>query len=500
MSQSKKLSAVVLAAGQSKRFKGKGAKVLHPVCGRPILGHVLETLRDVHRKARLHTVCLVVPPGKLVEKAIDVSGYPFEVVFATQRRPRGTGDAVATGLKALGRTDEVLVLAGDAPLVRAPSLVSLVQKRRKTKAAGAILTAVLTDGGPYGRVLRNATKITGVVEARDATPEQRAIREINTCTYVFSRKTLERVLPRLRADNAQREIYFTDVVGETVAAGESLIGSEGDPDEVLGTNTRAELATVTRLMRERILDDLMDRGITVVDPGTTYVDAGVVCGADTVLLPNTFLEGTTTIGTGCEIGPNVRLVDTRVDDNATVTFAVAVQARIGREARVGPFASLRPGTVLGPRAEMGSFGEMKNAKIGEGVKVHHFSYLGDVNVGRGTNIGAGVITSNYDGRNKHATTIGPEAFIGSDSILVAPVRVGRGAYTGSGSVVTHDVRAGEVVYGVPARPQRKAAKPKVQAKKKPVRKRSSRRTVEKKGVRGSSSAKALRSPGQRGGR
>jgi bifunctional UDP-N-acetylglucosamine pyrophosphorylase/glucosamine-1-phosphate N-acetyltransferase len=219
-------------------------------------------------------------------------------------------------------------------------------------------------------------------------------------------------------------------------------------------------------MRDRIIAGLMDGGVTVVDPATTYVDAGVRCGADTVLLPFTFLEGDTSIGAGCEIGPSVRLVDTSVADGAKVTFAVARSSKIGSGATVGPFASLRPGTVLGKGAEMGSFGEMKNAKIGEGVKVHHFSYLGDVTVGKGTNIGAGTITCNYDGKEKHPTTIGGDVFIGSDSILVAPVRVGRGAYTGAGSVVTRDVRPGELVYGVPATPQRKAAERKKGAGKK----------------------------------
>jgi bifunctional UDP-N-acetylglucosamine pyrophosphorylase/glucosamine-1-phosphate N-acetyltransferase len=281
---------------------------------------------------------------------------------------------------------------------------------------------------------------------------------VNLCTYAFDRAALEKALPRVGSDNAQGERYLTDVAAELVAGGQGLTSVTGDLEEVFGTNTRAEFAAVSRIMRDRIVGDLMDAGVTVIDPDTTYVDAGVKVGADTVLRPNVYLEGTTTIGSRCEIGPGVQLIDSSVADDATVTFAVARGTRIGPAATVGPFASLRPGTVLARGAKAGTFAEMKNARIGEGAKVPHLSYMGDVTVGRGSNIGAGTITSNYDGKNKHATKIGDDVFIGSDSILVAPVRVGRGAYTGAGSVVTRDVGAGELVYGVPASPRKRRAK------------------------------------------
>jgi bifunctional UDP-N-acetylglucosamine pyrophosphorylase/glucosamine-1-phosphate N-acetyltransferase len=241
----------------------------------------------------------------------------------------------------------------------------------------------------------------------------------------------------------------------------------------VGTNTRYDFANVARLARERIVGELMDRGVTVVDPDTTYVDAGVIVGADTVVHPNTFLEGTTRIGGHCEIGPNTRLVDTTVGDEAMVTFTVARKTKIGPAATVGPFVSLRPGTVLKKGAHVGTFAEMKNAEIGEGAKVPHFSYLGDVSVGPRSNIAAGTITSNYDGKDKHRTKIGDDVFIGSDTILVAPVRVGSGAYTGAGSVVTRDVPAGGLVYGVPAEPRKRKAKAKAKgSKKKPAKKRT----------------------------
>ena len=469
------LAAVVLAGGRSTRFGGTTSKVLHPLWGRTLLGHVLEALRAVHRSTRLREVCVVVPPGKEIERALASERFPFKVSFAVQRAAKGTGDAAQVALRKLGPSGEVLVCSGDVPLIGAETLVSLVRARRESNAPAAVLTAVLPDPGQLGRVMRRGGEIAGVVEVWDATPEQLAIREINTCTYAFSREALEHALPRLREDNAKGERYLTDVVGLLAADGERLAGVEGDPDEVLGTNTKAELAHVARIARRRIVHGLMDGGVTVIDPDTTYVDAGVQCGADTVLHPNTFLEGVTKVGAGCEIGPNVRLVDTKVGDGASVTFAVARESKIGPGASVGPFASLRPGTVLAKGAKAGTFSEMKNARIGEGSKVPHFSYLGDVTVGRGSNIGAGTITCNYDGKDKHPTSIGDDVFIGSDSILVAPVRVGSKAYTGAGSVVTRNVRSGELVYGVPAVPKKrstsKKAKPKAATGKKKIVKR-----------------------------
>lgn len=466
MARGRSLSAVVLAAGRSKRFGGQRPKVLHPLWGRSVLARVLDTLALVHRTVKITEVCVVVPPGRAVRKALEAERYPFIVNYATQKDPTGTGDAARIGVRRLARSDDVLVLAGDVPLVAASSLVELVGALRSSDAAAAVLTAVLDDAGAYGRIIRSQEWITGIVEARDATPDQLAIREINTCTYAFSRPALERVLPSLRPNNVQKEKYLTDSIGALVDLGEHVTSVEGAPEDVLGTNTRGEFARVASIVRERIIADLMDGGVTVIDPGSTYVDEGVRCGPDTVLRPGTILEGATVVGAGCQIGPSVHLVDTKVGDGATVSFAVARESKIGAEASVGPFASLRPGTVLARGAKAGTFAELKNARIGEGSKVPHLSYLGDVTVGRNANIGAGTITSNYDGARKYETVIGDEVFVGSDSILVAPVRVGRGAYTGAGSVVTRDVRPGELVYGVPAEPRKRGEG------KKPARRRS----------------------------
>ncbi len=454
------LNAIVLAAGRSKRFKGSSPKVLHPLCGRPLIAHILETLRDLHRTSKLGTVCLVVPPGKAVEKALAGTKYPFKLTFAVQAEPGGTGHATQVGLRKLAKTGDVLVLGGDAPLVRTESLRQLVESRRNAKASGSVLTARFDEPPPYGRILRTEGTLTGIVEARDATPEQLAIKEINTCVYDFDAEALARVLPKLKTDNAQGERYLTDAIGLLVGAGHAITSVEGHADDVMGTNTRAELAQITKTKRDQIIQFLMDAGVTVIDPDTTYVDVGVTVGPDTVLRPNTFLEGTTKIGAASDIGPNTRLVDTSVGDETTVTFTVAREAKIGPQATVGPFVSLRPGTVLAKGAHVGTFAEMKNTKIGEGSKIPHFSYLGDTTVGKGSNIAAGTITSNYDGKDKHATTIGDDVFIGSDTILVAPVRVGRGAYTGAGSVVTRDVPPGGLVYGVPARKRERNKKTK----------------------------------------
>jgi bifunctional UDP-N-acetylglucosamine pyrophosphorylase/glucosamine-1-phosphate N-acetyltransferase len=480
--------AIVLAAGRSRRFRGSQPKVLHPLAGRPILVHVLETLRQVHRGARLGSVCVVVPPGGTVERALGGTKLPFPVSFAVQKDAGGTGAATAIGLRKLGPADDVLVLAGDMPLVRPESLVGMVRALRADDAAAVVLSATTDRRLPYGRVVRSGAGIQRIVEAKDATDAELAIRELNLSTYAFRRDALAAALPKLRTNNAQGERYLTDVVGELASSDERVTGANGDVEEALGTNTRADFAYVSSVVRGRIIDELMDAGVTVIDPDTTYVDAGVRVGPDTVLRPNTSLEGGTSIGSGCAIGPFVRLVDTAVADGAEVTFAVAVGSRIGPGAEVGPFASLRTGTVLRRGAKAGTFVETKAADIGEDAKVPHLSYMGDVRIGPRTNVGAGSITGNYnpfelapDGSTKHRTTIGADAYIGSDTTFIAPVRLGDGAQTGAGSVVTRNVKAGELVFGVPARRAGDA--------KRRVRKKNAARTRKTSGAKETTGAK-----------
>ncbi|HVE91554.1 MAG TPA: bifunctional UDP-N-acetylglucosamine diphosphorylase/glucosamine-1-phosphate N-acetyltransferase GlmU [Actinomycetota bacterium] len=454
-----RVGAIILAGGRSVRFRSATPKVLHTAAGRPLVVHVLETLREVHRRQKISRACLVVPPGGAVESALAGIGLPFDLEFAVQKQPRGTGDAARGGLGPLKDCDEVIVLAGDAPLVLAGSIGGLIAARRRRGAGAAVLTARLEDPRSYGRIVRRGGRIEAIVEERDATPEQRQISEVNASCYAFARDSLAAELPRLRASNVQRELLLTDVIGRLAAKG-GVTSREGEPGEVLGANTRRDFELVTSILRRRVLDSLMDAGVTVVDPATTYVDAGVSVGPDSVLHPMTFLEGATRVGAACEIGPAARLVDCDVADGARIAFAVARSARIGPRVEVGPFASLRPGTVLHEGSKAGTFVEMKNADVGEGAKVPHLAYMGDVTIGRGSNVGAGTITCNYDpfkpgpdGSTKHRTEIGEDVYISSDTMLVAPVTLGDGSRTGAGSVVTHDVPPGELVYGVPARPR-----------------------------------------------
>lgn len=448
------LGAVVLAGGRSMRFRSEAPKVLHPAAGRPLIVHVLEALRGAHGTVPIDAAAIVVPPGGEVEEALGSLDLPFELRFVVQDPPLGTGDAARIGLEALEEVDEVLVCAGDVPLVRPESLSGLVEERRSSGAAVALLSAVLDDPGSYGRVVRSDGEVTAVVEAKDASAEQLGIGEINVSIYAFSADALRKALPRLSDDNSQGEYYLTDAVG-ILGAEAGIAAVVGVSEEALGMNTRADLAEVLAVLRRRKLDELMASGVTVIDPGATYVDVDVAVGPDTTLLPNTYLEGSTRVGTGCEIGPEARLVDTEVEDGAAVTFAVARDSRIGPDVSVGPYASLRPGTVLERGAKAGTFVETKEAHIGEGAKVPHLAYMGDVSVGARSNIGAGTITCNYDGEQKHRTTIGDDVFIGTNNSLRAPLDVGDGAYTGAGSVVTHDVGSGELVFGNPARPRKR---------------------------------------------
>jgi bifunctional UDP-N-acetylglucosamine pyrophosphorylase/glucosamine-1-phosphate N-acetyltransferase len=337
---STRLAVVVLAGGQSKRFGSPTPKVVHPLLGRPLIGHVVQTLAELHRSSKLAGVTVVVPPGKLVEAALAGQPVPFHLSFAVQRLPRGTGDAARVALAKLPKATEVLVIAGDSPLLQASTLHELVRQRRASGAAAAVLTAILDDPGDYGRVVRDGGRVAEIVEAPDATIAQRHIREINTSTYVFARDALAAALPKLRTNNVQGEYYLTDAVRLLVGAGRPVVAVQGGHDEALGTNTRRDYALVLGRLRRRVLARLMDAGVTILDPNATYVDVDVAVGADTVLRPNTSLEGSTRIGAGCDIGPNVWLIDTTVGDGASVMFATARAARVRAGARVGPFADL----------------------------------------------------------------------------------------------------------------------------------------------------------------
>ena len=429
-------AAVVLPAGKGTRFRSERAKVLHEVAGRTLLRWVLEALRPL---GLARTVVVVGHQGDDVAAEAAAAGLPG-LVTVRQPEQRGTGHAVRCAVEAgaLDDVDTVLVVPGDVPLLRSDDLRDVLAAHERSGDEVTLLTARLADPSGYGRVLRDAhQRVIGVVEHRDASDAQRRIDEICTSVYAFRRESLAAELGSLRTDNDQGEEYLTDVIAPLAERGAGAV--VGDAESVAGVNDRVQLAAAGAVLRRRILERLMLDGVTVVDPATTYVGADVSVGVDTVLLPATHLEGRTRVGRGAVVGPSSRLVDAVVADGATVQASVVIEAEVGPDAVVGPFSYLRPGTRLGPRAKAGTFVEMKNTTVGAGSKVPHLSYMGDATIGEGANIGAGTITCNYDGRAKHPTVIGDGAFIGSDTMLIAPVVIGARAVTGAGSAITKDV-------------------------------------------------------------
>jgi len=434
-------AAVVLAAGRGTRFRSNLPKVLHRAAGRTLLGHVLAALEGLP----LSHVMVVVAPGAVeVEEEVARWGARLEVDTSTvvQREQRGTGDALDVALAALpAAVGRVLVLPGDTPLLRPATLRGLLDIDASVPLA--MLTAEPADPSGYGRVLRDATgAVTGIVEDRDADEDQRRVREINAGMYMLDRATVAPLVAALGADNAQGERYLTDVVADIGARPGAAVAVLADAREVGGVNDRVQLADAAAELRRRHLDRLMRDGVGVVDPAHTYVDVDVTVGPDTVLMPGTILEGSTSVGAGATLGPATHLTDCEVGDGAVVHSTRAVEARIGAGCEVGPFAHLRPGTVLGEEVRVGAFVQTKNATIGAHAKVPHLAYVGDAAVGAGANIACGVVTVNFDGRDKHRTTIGEGAFVGCGTMLVAPVEVGDGAFIGAGSTITDDVPDG----------------------------------------------------------
>ena len=455
MRHSRPLAAVVLAAGEGTRMKSSVPKVLHPLCGRPMLMHVIGALEQLP----LTRIVVVVGHGaeRVIKTLHEETDVPLE--FVEQRVQRGTGDAVSVALTVfpdeLDGEDDIVVVPGDTPLLRAETVAALARDHDESGAAATVLTAVLPDPTGYGRIVRGKEgRVESIVDHWDATPEERVIDEVNTSIYCFRRGLIAPALRRLSPENAQGEYYLTDAIAVLRAAGHMVIAmTSPDTAEAMGVNDRLQLAEAEAALRARINARWMREGVAMVDPSHTYIDATVTLGAEVQLFPGVMLEGRTTVAAGAVIGPDTRLTDTVVGEGATVTYSVAREAEIGEGASVGPFAHLRPGTRLGKDSKAGSFVEIKSSEVGDGAKVPHLAYVGDAEIGAGANLGAGTITANYDGRAKHRTKIGPHAHIGSNTVLVAPVEVGEGAYTGAGAVVTEDVPAGALAKGVPARVQ-----------------------------------------------
>lgn len=425
--------AVILAAGKGTRMKSALPKVLHRVGGRPMLGHVLAVAAQAGA-ARSVTVI-----GFGADAVREEIGPASE--FVVQAEQLGTGHAVMQAREALAGYDgTVMVLCGDTPLLTADLLSRLYAAHREAGAKATVLTARMADPAGYGRVIRDGGRVVRIVEQKDANPAELAVDEINTGIYCFESRPLLAALDGLTCDNKQGEYYLTDVIGIFVAQGAKVWAlTAGDERETLGINSRRQLAEAEKILRRRKLDELMDAGVTIMDPDSTFIDAGVSIAADTVIYPFTWLEGATSIGRGCAVGPNTRLTDTELGDNVTIHFSYAHECAIGSGANVGPYVHLRPDTVLDEGVKVGNFVEIKNSKVGRGSKVPHLSYIGDTDMGGGVNIGSGTITVNYDGKKKYRTVIEDNAFIGCNTNLVAPVTVGRGAYIGAGSTITKDV-------------------------------------------------------------
>ena len=450
--------AVVLAAGLGTRMKSAVPKVLHPLCGRPMLAYVLDAWASTAEGSAGGRPIVVFSPT--VAALIDV--FADRAVFAQQDEPRGTGDAIAAALAVVpGGATEILVLSGDVPLVTGADLDAILDARREDDAAIALASVFAADPAQLGRVVRSEFgTVERIVEAKDATSDELAGNEVNAGLYAFDAAWLRRRIGALTPSGTTGELYLTDLVRLAREDGRivSAVGFEDD-GRFDGINDRSQLAAAEWTMRVRLNEAHMRNGVTMRDPSTAYIDWAVDLGADVTLEPNVILRGATTIGDGSVIGAGSQLIDATIGAGAQVWASIVESSVVEDEATVGPYSHLRPGTVVGRGAEVGNFAELKNTHLGAGSKQHHMSYLGDAEIGEQVNIGAGAITANYDGTRKHHTTIGDGAFIGVDTMIVAPRVIGEGARTGAGAVVTRDVPPGKLAVGVPARIREPRPKP-----------------------------------------
>jgi bifunctional UDP-N-acetylglucosamine pyrophosphorylase / glucosamine-1-phosphate N-acetyltransferase len=436
--------AVVLAAGKGTRMKSNRAKVLHTLCGVPMVNYVIEAIGLL---APERLLVIVGHQAELVEAILPDDAEPI-----LQREQLGTGDAVRVALGALEEVEAgvLLVVNGDGPLISERTLDELVERHRSAGVGATVLVAELDDPSGLGRVIEEAG-VVRVVEERDTTEGEREIKLVNLGLYAFELSEIRDAIGRVAAENEQGELYLTDVLEIIGRRSRAVTYRLKNPEEANLVNDRSQLARAEEILRRRILDAHMRDGVTVRDPVSTHIEASVEIGRDTVILPGTFLRGGTKVGSDCVIGPSTDLLDTVVADGARVEHSVGRGAHIGEGASVGPYAFLRPGTVLGPEVKVGAYCEIKNTRVGRGSKVPHLSYVGDAEIGEDANLGAGTITANYDGVNKNRTEIGDKAFTGINTNLIAPVRIGDGAYLGAGSVVNKDIPPGKLAVGMPAR-------------------------------------------------
>ncbi len=450
--------AIVLAAGMGTRMKSKRPKVLHRLAGRTLLDHCIAA---AERATGNRPIVVIGHHADAVRAAIG-----DRAVFAHQDVPLGTGHAVMQAKTHAAGAAQVLVIHGDVPLLRPETLRQLAALRERHDAAIAMLSVISDDPRGFGRVIRDAQgeRVLAIVEEVACTPAQLAIRELNVGAYCFDGAWVWDALKRIRPHPRKGEYFLTDLIEMAVADGREVRAlTVEDRDECIGVNTRVDLADAERALRRRINRQHMLNGVTIVDPETTYIEASVEIGADTVILPNTHLIGRTRIGGDCQIGPNSYIVESEVGDRVRIAQSTVEHAHVEDDVHIGPFSHLRPGARIGAGAHIGNFAEIKNSTLGAGSHMGHFSYLGDASVGEHVNIGAGAITCNFDGAKKNRTVIGDHAFIGSDTMLVAPVTVGKRARTGAGAVVTKDVPDATLAVGIPARVIRKLEDPNASA-------------------------------------
>lgn len=453
------VSAVILAAGLSKRMKSARPKVLHTLLGSPMIEYSLDIVKEVCTQKPVIVI------GHAAEEVKKIIGERAD--FALQKKLLGTADAVIAARSLMeGKSDLVLVVNADIPLITADSIRLLVEKQKSNPGPISLFTFYSSVSRGFGRIQRSPSgDLKAIIEERDASCEQLKIDEFNVGIYCFNSVWLWSNIDSINK-SANGEYYLTDLVGMAVEQKLAIKAVQlNDPDEAIGINNRIHLAEAEKILRKRINRKWMLEGVTIADPDRTYIEKDVEIGRDSIIYPETYLRGQTKIGSDCEIGPGTIVKDSIIGNHCKVVFAVMEDALLEDEVSMGPYAHLRKGAHLSRGVHMGNFGEIKNSILGPGVKMGHFSYIGDAEIGENVNIGAGVITCNFDGVKKNKTEIGANAFIGSDTMLRAPVKIGEGAYTGAGSVVTHDVPAHAVVTGVPARPLHKK-KPRTSAKKK----------------------------------
>jgi len=427
------LSVIVLAAGLGTRMRSEVPKVLHPLCGKPMLHYVLEALSPLKPEE------IIVVVNKSHKELKDYLGE--RVKIAIQDKALGTGHALKASLKELKDSGTVLVINGDTPLIKAETLKTFIKLHSKDRNSLSLLSFFPSDPSAYGRIIRNGNgKVIAIKEKTDLTPEELNIREVNSGIYLMEPHVLS-LVNLIKKNPLKGEYYLTDIVSITLKKGLKVDAyCLGDETEFMGINTRKELSTASAIMRKRINENLMLQGVTMIDPENTYIESDVKVGMDTTIYPGVFIEGKTTIGKNCIIHSNVRIVNSVIGDGVTIKDSSVIEDSVIKDnVTIGPFAHLRPGSVISENVKIGNFVEIKKSIIGEGTKAMHLSYIGDAEVGRNVNIGAGTITCNYDGFKKHKTIIEDNVFIGSDTQLVAPVKVSKGAYIGAGSTITKDV-------------------------------------------------------------